>query len=114
MRKIAFLTALAAALVFGFGVAVAAPPDKIVIKDIQKLKGPVPYDHKAHTAKVKNCQECHHMDAAGKEQRCSACHTDKTEAKKLSLKEAFHKKCKDCHAKDNKGPTKCDGCHQKK
>ena len=114
MRKIAVLTALAVALVFGIGVAVAAPPDKMVIKEIQKVKGPVAFDHKAHAALAKDCKACHHADAAGKEQKCAKCHADKTEGKKLSLKEAFHKQCKDCHTKMAKGPTKCDDCHQKK
>ncbi|MBE0604338.1 MAG: cytochrome c3 family protein [Deltaproteobacteria bacterium] len=114
MRKIAVLTALAVALVFGIGVAVAAPPDKMEIKEIQKVKAPVAFDHKAHTGIAKDCKTCHHADAAGKEQKCSKCHTDKTEGKKLSLKEAFHKQCKDCHTKQAKGPTKCDGCHPKK
>lgn len=114
MRKIAVLTALAVALVFGIGVAVAAPPDKVVIKEIQKMKGPVAFDHKAHAALAKDCKACHHADAAGKEQGCSKCHGDKTEGKKLSLKEAFHKQCKDCHTKMAKGPVKCDECHQKK
>ncbi len=114
MRKIAVLTALAVALVFGIGVAVAAPPDKVVIKEIQKMKGPVPFDHKAHTGIAKNCKECHHADAAGKEQMCAKCHTAKAEGKKVSLKDAFHNQCKDCHVKGKKGPTKCDGCHQKK
>ncbi len=113
-KTVVFTTLIAALVVFGFGVAVAAPPDAIVIKDIQKMKGPVPFDHKAHVSRVKNCKECHHMDAAGKEQRCSKCHTAKTEDKKLSLKDAFHKNCKDCHVKGNKGPAKCGECHQKK
>ena len=114
MRKIAILTALAVALVFGIGVALAAPPDKMVIKEMQKVKGPVAFDHKAHAALAKDCKACHHADAAGKEQKCSKCHADKTEGKKLSLKEAFHKMCKDCHTKMAKGPAKCDECHQKK
>ena len=104
MKKIAVLTALAVALVFGLGVAFAAPPDKMVIKEIQKVKGPVHFDHKAHTGVAKNCQACHHADAAGKEQKCSKCHTDKTDGKKLSLKDAFHKQCKDCHTKRPRVP----------
>ena len=114
MRKITFLTALAIALVFGLGVAIAAPPDKLVIKEHSKTKGPVPFDHKAHAGLVKDCKACHHMDAAGKEQKCANCHGEKTEGKKISSKEAFHKQCKDCHTKAKKGPTKCDACHQKK
>ena len=103
MRKIAVLTALAVALVFGIGVAVAAPPDKMVIKEIQKVKGPVAFDHKAHAALAKDCKACHHADAAGKEQKCSKCHADKTDGKKLSLKEAFHKTVQGLPHEDGQG-----------
>lgn len=114
MKKIAVLTALVAALGLGLGVAVSAPPDKIIIKEISKMKGPVAFDHKAHVGLTKSCTECHHADAPGKEQKCSACHVDRADGKKLSLKDAFHKQCRDCHTKAAKGPTKCDGCHAKK
>jgi len=114
MRKVALCTALVMAMVFAFGSAIAAPPDKVVIKEIQKVKGPVPFNHKAHMEMVKPCAKCHHADQAGKEQKCSKCHGDKTDGKKVSLKEAYHTQCKSCHQKEKKGPTKCDECHQKK
>jgi len=87
-------------------VAVAAPPDKMVIDKIKKTKARWRTTTKAHSAKVKDCKACHHKDAAGKEQGCSAakCHGAKAEGKKLELKEAFHKQCKDCHKKEKKGP----------
>ncbi|MGE5188844.1 MAG: cytochrome c3 family protein [Gemmatimonadota bacterium] len=115
MKKVATLVAVVIAVVFSFGVALAAPPEKIVIKEIQKTKPPVAFDHKAHGAKVKECKACHHKDEPGKEQKCSAakCHGAKAEGKKVDLKEAFHKQCKDCHKKEKKGPVKCDGCHKK-
>ncbi|HEX9204869.1 MAG TPA: cytochrome c3 family protein [Candidatus Deferrimicrobiaceae bacterium] len=113
MRKAAFWTALVVAAVFAFGTAFAAPPDKVVIKEIQKQKAPVTFTHKAHGEKVKACADCHHADKAGAEQKCAKCHGDKTDGKKLSLKEAFHTQCKGCHQKEKKGPTKCDDCHKK-
>ncbi|MCL1925732.1 MAG: cytochrome c family protein [Syntrophorhabdaceae bacterium] len=113
MKKIIVLTALAVAIVFGLGglAVAAAPPDKIDIKEIQKMKGPVPFDHKKHTGLAKDCKECHHADQPGKEQKCSACHKDKAVDKMLSLKDAFHKTCKDCHAKKS-APNKCNDCHK--
>ncbi len=116
MRKLATLIAVVVAVVFCAGMSIAAAPEKTVIKEIQKTKGPVAYDHKAHTAKVKDCKTCHHKDEAGKEQKCSTakCHGAKAEGKKLDLKEAFHKQCKGCHQKEKKGPVKCDACHAKK
>ncbi len=113
MRKVAGFTLFAVAVVFAFGAAFAAPPGKIVIKEIQKTKPPVAFDHKAHGGKVKECAACHHKDAAGSEQKCAKCHGAKTEDKKVDLKEAFHKQCKECHQKGKKGPVKCEGCHKK-
>ena len=116
MKKVASLVAVIIAVVFSLGVALAAPPEKIVIKEIQKTKAPVAFDHKAHGAKVTACKACHHKDEAGKEQKCSSakCHGAKAEGKKVDVKEAFHKQCKDCHKKEKKGPVKCDECHPKK
>ncbi len=113
MRKFTALVAVIVAVVFAAGLALAAPPEKMVIKEIQKSKAPVAYNHKAHGEKVKACKECHHKDEAGKEQKCSACHKAKADGKKIELKEAFHKQCKGCHQKAKKGPTKCDECHKK-
>ena len=116
MRKLASLVAVVIAVVFVAGASLAAPPDKMTIDKIKKTKAAVAYDHKAHSAKVKECKTCHHKDEAGKEQACSTanCHGAKAEGKKVELKEAFHKQCKDCHKKEKKGPQKCDECHPKK
>ncbi len=116
MRKLATLIAVAVAVVFCVGVTMAAPPDKVVLKELQKTKAAVAFNHKAHGEKVKDCKTCHHQDAAGKEQKCSTakCHGAKADGKKVELKEAFHKQCKDCHKKEKKGPEKCEGCHPKK
>jgi cytochrome c553 len=113
MRKVAFWTALVVAVVFAAGTSFAAPPDKVSLKEIKKTKPAVAYDHKAHGEKVKECASCHHKDAAGAEKKCSKCHGEKTEGKKLSLKESFHTQCKGCHQKEKKGPVKCDDCHKK-
>lgn len=115
MKKLTVLLAAVVAVVFAAGLALAAPPDKIVIKELQKQKPAVTFTHKAHGEKVKACKECHHKDVAGKEQKCSAasCHGAKAEGKKVELKESFHKQCKGCHQKGKKGPTKCDDCHKK-
>ena len=115
MRKVALCTALVVAVVFAFGSAIAAPPEKIVLKEIKKTKAVVAFDHKAHADRIKNCAECHHKDAAGKEQKCFACHKAEKKGDAVSLKDAMHTKCQGCHKKDEtkKAPTKCDGCHKK-
>jgi hypothetical protein len=113
MRKVALCTALAVAMGLAFGTAFAAPPDKTVIREIQKVKSPVPFGHKAHGEMIKSCASCHHADPPGKEQKCANCHGEKTDGKKVSLKEAYHTQCKGCHQKVKKGPTKCNDCHKK-
>ena len=73
-------------------ITMAAPPGKVILKEIQKTKAPVAFDHKVHGERVKACKECHHQDDAGKERKCSTatCHGAKAEGKKADLKEAFH------------------------
>lgn len=116
MRKFATLMAIVVVAVFSASVLVAADaPVTVVIKDVQKVKTPVTMPHKAHADRIGNCTECHHKDAAGKEQKCFACHKAEKKGDAVSLKDAMHTKCKGCHSKDaaKKAPTKCDGCHKK-
>jgi len=114
MKKFATLMAIVMVAVFSAGVLVAADaPEKIVIKEIQKSKPAVEFSHKAHADKIGKCAECHHKNEAGKEQKCSECHKAKMEKEKESFKEVMHTKCKGCHQKSKKGPTKCDDCHKK-
>ena len=96
--------------------------------------GPAEFTHKAHHVDHKvTCDNCHHVYKGGKNtwkegdkvQKCSTCHTDPKKnikvdgAKVLSLYNAFHKNCKDCHRdykkknKDSKAPTGCTDCHPK-
>jgi len=116
MRKFAMLIAVVMVAVFSAGVIVAAnAPETTTIKDVQKSKPAVTFNHKAHADRIKNCAECHHKDAAGKEQKCFACHKAEKKGDAVALKDVMHKKCKDCHSKDatKKAPTKCDDCHKK-
>ncbi len=114
MKKFAAFLAIVLAVTFSAGLVIGAnAPDKVTIKEIQKSKAPVVFDHKAHaTVRAKACKDCHHKNEAGKEEKCSNCHKAKAEGKVVELKEAFHKTCRDCHKK-GKGPTKCDDCHKK-
>ncbi|MFZ2225222.1 MAG: cytochrome c3 family protein [Candidatus Deferrimicrobium sp.] len=116
MKKFAMLMAVVMMAVFSAGVIVAGDaPEKATVKDVQKSKPAVTFNHKAHADRIGKCAECHHKDAAGKEQKCFNCHKAEKVGAAASLKDAMHAKCKDCHAKDasKKAPTKCDGCHKK-
>jgi len=71
------------------------------------------------------CTECHHLYKDGKNtwkegvtkvQKCSECHKAADQGKILSLQNAYHKHCKDCHTKmktegKKTGPTLCAQCH---
>jgi hypothetical protein len=117
MKKFAALMSIVVAVTFSAGLVVSAePPGTVTLDQIQKLKPPVVFNHKEHAEKrAKDCQTCHHKDAAGKEQKCFNCHKEKADGKVVALKEAYHTTCKDCHKKDasKKAPTKCSGCHPK-
>jgi uncharacterized paraquat-inducible protein A len=115
MKKFAAFLTIVLAVMFSAGLVISADaPEKITIKEIQKTKGPVEFNHKAHaTTRAKACKDCHHKNEAGKEEKCSNCHKAKAEDKVVELKEAFHTTCKNCHKKMATGPTKCDECHKK-
>jgi hypothetical protein len=114
MKKFAMILAVVMVAVFSAGVIVAADaPEKIVIKEIQKSKPAVAMNHKAHADRIGKCQTCHHKNEAGKEQKCSECHKAAKSGDAIDFKEAMHSKCKGCHSKEKKGPTKCDECHKK-
>ena len=114
-------------------VAATAEPDKVIEIEnpgyAKDKKGPVAFDHVAHTDKAKvACVECHHDYKDGKNvwkegmevKKCSDCHdinknTEQDGMKVMKLQNAYHKNCKNCHKEEKKGPyKKCNDCHAKK
>lgn len=108
--------------------ATEPPKGEIVLKSPFKTKKPpVTFNHEKHVADGIACTECHHVYENGENvwhkgdvvQPCCICHKEKTEGKVLSLQNAFHKNCRDCHKdleKEGKttGPyKKCTDCHKK-
>jgi hypothetical protein len=80
--------------------------------------------HARHVlAQQKRCADCHHVYdkvqkklvyKKGTEERCKACHTDRTEGRRPSLRLAAHRACVSCHlqnAGQTTGPLDCAGCH---
>jgi len=108
-------------LLFGLGSRVESEIDKgadsITISTIQKMQPPVVFPHKNHQDMLSGkCVECHHTTKEGEQTvSCASCHNK--EGAKVVLKDAYHKKCKDCHQKEatagKKAPTKCNECHKK-
>jgi hypothetical protein len=138
MKKIAFITAVAAVTLIGASVGIKSaataetgglttPDQEITITG----KKPARFDHNKHLALGVTCGQCHHdgehtplteeailaMDN-GNELQWASCHNPEFANKKLnSVKLAFHGNCKGCHKQgvgDIKGPTKCTDCHIKK
>ena len=82
--------------------------------------------HYRHSkAQDQKCESCHHQYneltkelfyAKGKEGTCRYCHKDVKVENRISLRQASHLGCIDCHRKtlakfDDAGPVTCGGCH---
>jgi len=80
------------------------------------------FDHDDHNemAELDDCAICHHVhedgnlvaDESSEDSSCSECHgllpgPDNP----VSLSNAFHKQCRDCHFDSGKGPVLCGQCH---
>ena len=83
------------------------------------------FDHDDHNEKAgveEDCSICHHVyegkelikDESSEDSLCSECHSLKTTPENgISLRMAFHNRCKSCHFKSNNGPVLCGECHIK-
>ncbi len=91
------------------------PPAVFILGAIQKKKPAVRFTHKLHAERVRRCVSCHHKGEENPKLRvaCSECHGRRSEGKKVELKEAFHKQCKDCHKREKRGPARRNECHRK-
>jgi hypothetical protein len=82
--------------------------------------------HYRHSkAQDNKCERCHHQFdevtkklfyAKGKEGTCRYCHKDVTEENRISMRQASHLDCINCHRQtlakfDDAGPITCGGCH---
>lgn len=73
------------------------------------------FDHDVHAMDYTGeyCQSCHHDESIEPEpQQCSNCHESETSDEMLSLKQANHTRCADCHADlYEQGIAGCRNCH---
>ncbi len=84
----------------------------------------VNFPHGLHEEQI-DCSQCHHdYDSSGENAGseggyCSDCHSKEAKDNPVSLEDAFHLQCKQCHAKkissaENKNiPQMCGQCHVK-
>ncbi len=83
------------------------------------------FDHDDHNEKAGleyDCAFCHHVydgdklveGESSEDYYCSDCHyLEKAPDNTVSLREAFHIRCRSCHFETNKGPVLCGECHKK-
>jgi len=90
-----------------------------------RQKPPVKFSHRVHEARRVACAQCHH-DYQGRRNvwhegqpvsKCQACHGLRPEARRLDVKNAYHRRCKGCHLRLQQqgrqaGPIECQGCHR--
>ena len=88
-------------------------------------KPPVKFSHRVHEARQVGCTQCHH-DYQGRRNvwregqpvaKCQTCHGLRPEARRLDVKNAYHRQCKGCHLRLRQqgrqaGPIECQGCHR--
>lgn len=87
--------------------------ERLLIQAEKTGMAAVPFDHKAHIAASRSCDDCHHDTL----ESCKKCHTLKgaKEGKFITLADAYHQSgstwsCVGCHAQEKEKPD-CAGCH---
>ncbi|RLB92201.1 MAG: acidic cytochrome c TcmA [Deltaproteobacteria bacterium] len=93
--------------------------------DFQKPQRPgAVFEHDGHNemAGIDDCNVCHHVyegkklveDESSEDSSCADCHSLKAVVdNSITLELAYHKRCKNCHFEQNKGPVLCGECHIK-
>ena len=90
-----------------------------------RRKPPVKFSHRVHEARRVACTQCHH-DYQGRRNvwhegqpvaKCQTCHGLRPEARRLDVKNAYHRQCKGCHLRLRQqgrqaGPIECQACHR--
>ena len=78
--------------------------------------GEITFDHEAHMKSAGDCTDCHHgPDMEPEPQSCRSCHATVSVEKILSLQDATHDCCRQCHdEKFEEGAAGCLFCHSAK
>ena len=90
-----------------------------------RRKPPVKFSHRVHEARRVACTQCHH-DYQGRRNvwsegqpvaKCQTCHGLRPAARRLDVKNAYHRQCKGCHLRLRQqdrqaGPIECQACHR--
>jgi len=137
---IASCMALCAVSAWGASIPATQPkslgPDVVILKELETLYEPVPFDHRGHAQMAEmwaGCETCHHrtptwrgadserifertQDSAARAPRCKSCHRISEETVRIrmpNLKGAYHRQCLNCH-KEWMHDNACVICHKPK
>ncbi len=135
MRRMIIALSTVVAMGMGGTMAMAAATEGLQAPTVEIIiegRKPARFDHRIHLAlEGVTCGSCHHdadrqpldEEAIGamantRQLACVSCHNQDFANEKLRrVKDAFHRRCKECHKAgvgEVKGPTKCKACHLKK
>jgi len=104
-----------------------APADSLLKIPVagSRRKPPVKFSHRVHEARRVACTQCHHDYQSRRNvwhegqpvAKCQACHGLRPEARRLDVKNAYHRQCKGCHLRLRQqgrqaGPIECQACHR--
>ena len=101
-------------------------PQTTVISSWQPIGMDKSLHYRHSKAMDKKCETCHHaynektkelFYAKDQEGTCRYCHRSKTEENRISLRQAAHTACIECHREitaknETAGPSTCEGCHE--
>jgi len=128
LTSLAVLTAMMI-LVLGMSIPASSAQEDMVKLQPEALqpatRPAASFKHDEHNAKAKledQCIACHHSGANGvlvadetsEGTPCSECHTAAGGKHQTPLREAYHRRCINCHKAKGTGPTHCSGCHDKR
>jgi len=90
--------------------------DNTIFQNPQRPGAIFMHDEHNEVSHIEDCAVCHHVyqdkNQSSEDSLCSECHNLKPDNENsISLQVAFHKRCKQCHFDQNKGPVLCGECH---
>ena len=76
-------------------------------------RGAVTFPHVAHQELGYTCKSCHHNVENDNDVPTEFCHDCHTAESEVSVRDAFHNSCRDCHRehRDDGAPYSCGACH---
>jgi hypothetical protein len=102
-----------AACVAGFTLhqEIDRPPERIELRALANLYGPVDFDHKTHVDAIGTCGDCHHKPF-GEPRGCGECHEPRERSLFDHESHWDYAGCDICHQATTAEQLVCSACHQ--